>query len=180
MIRAFLGLDLPAGVRAALAVEQFLLPLPRKVAPEAMHLTLVFLGDLSDPAIEAAHDGFAALAPAPFDLEVRGLGLFGGAAPRAAWAGVAPSAPLDALERKVAQVARQAGATIPHRRFVPHVTLGRFAPPPPADAMRLERAIAESARFAAGPWRVADMVLWQSTPSRDGARYRELARYPFP
>ena len=68
MIRAFLGLDLPEEVRSALAVEQFLLPLPRKVDPGQMHLTLVFLGEVPDRKglwlAAGAGDLDAALAPA--------------------------------------------------------------------------------------------------------------------
>lgn len=180
MIRAFLGLDLPPGVHSALAVQQFLLPLPRQAKAAQMHLTLVYLGEQPDAVLQATHEAFAALRPAPFDLALRGLGLFGGDRPRAAWAGVAPSAALDHLQAKAAQAARRAGADIPHRRFVPHVTLGRFPPPAAPEAMRLERAIAEGAGFAAGPWRVADMVLWQSTATAAGPRHDELARYPFP
>jgi 2'-5' RNA ligase len=33
--------------------------------------------------------------------------------------------------------------------------------------------------FAAGPWEVRDMVLWQSHLGPRGSRYDELARYPF-
>lgn len=68
MIRAFLGIDLPAEVRSALILQQFLLPLPRKVEPETMHLTLVFLGDCPEPALQAAHEGFAALRATRFPL----------------------------------------------------------------------------------------------------------------
>ena len=34
MIRAFLGVEIPPMVRGVLTVQQFLLPLPRKVEPE--------------------------------------------------------------------------------------------------------------------------------------------------
>jgi 2'-5' RNA ligase len=159
MIRAFFGLDLPDEVRAALAVEQFLLPLPRKVDPAQMHLTLVFLGEVPEPALEAAHDLAEFLPGSYFSVELQGIGLFGGDRPR---------------ERAV----RVAGLDPEHRRFTPHVTLGRFAPPPFAEAARLERAVAAS-RFRAGPWEVRDMVLWQSHLGPKGSRYEELARYPF-
>ena len=52
MIRAFLGIDLPPSLRGALQVQQFLLPMPRKVEPENLHLTLVFLGSLALVFIE--------------------------------------------------------------------------------------------------------------------------------
>ncbi|NGM46493.1 RNA 2',3'-cyclic phosphodiesterase [Rhodobacter sp. SGA-6-6] len=178
MIRAFLGLDLPGDIRSALAVQQFLLPLPRRVDPALMHLTLVFLGEVPEPALEAAHEGFAALKVAPFPLALQGLGLFGGTRPKVAWAGVAPSEPLMRLQSRAEHAARQAGLAPEHRRFAPHVTLGRFPPPAFAQAAALERAVAETP-FAAGPWQVQDMVLWQSHLSPKGPRYEELARYPF-
>ncbi len=177
MIRAFLGLELPGPVRSALAVQQFLLPLPRRTDPATMHLTLVFLGEVPEPALEAAHEGFAALKAAPFELSLQGLGLFGGDRLKLAWAGVAPSEPLTRLQAKVEHIARQAGLAPEHRRFAPHVTLGRFPPPGFAEAAALERAIATTP-FAAGPWTVRDMVLWQSRLGAKGPRYDELARYP--
>ncbi|MBK6467395.1 MAG: RNA 2',3'-cyclic phosphodiesterase [Rhodobacter sp.] len=178
MIRAFLGLDLPEPIRRALSVPQFLLPLPRRVDPGLMHLSLVFLGEVTDHGLEAAHESFAAFRTVAFPLTLQGLGLFGGDRPRAAYAAVAPSAPLTHLQAKAERAARAAGLHPEHRRFVPHVTLGRFSPPPFAQAASLERAIAETP-FTAGPWQVTDMVLWQSHLGPKGPRYDELARYPF-
>ena len=84
MIRAFLGLDLPEDIRSALAVQQFLLPLPRRVDPDQFHLTLVFLGDCPPDRLEAAHEGFAALHATAFPLALQGLGLFGSDRPHSA------------------------------------------------------------------------------------------------
>ena len=178
MRRVFLGLEPPEPLRQALAVQQFLLPLPRRVDPDSFHLTLVFLGELSDPALEAAHESFAALRAAPFTLTLQGLGLFGGARPRTAWAGVAPCDALMRLQARAEHAARAAGLDPEHRRFHPHVTLGRFSPPDFAATARLERAVAEGAGFAAGPWPVQEMVLWQSLAASGGRVYRDLARYP--
>jgi 2'-5' RNA ligase len=178
MIRAFLGIDLPPSVRGALQVQQFLLPLPRKVDPENLHLTLVFLGDCPEPELEAAHDGFDALRERGFALSLQGLGLFGKDRPRVAWAGVSPSPELMHLQAKVETIARRAGCPIDARKFLPHVTLGRFQPPPPADAMRLERAVALGAGFRTEPWDVTELVLWRSHLTGKGSHYEVLARYP--
>lgn len=178
MIRAFLGLALPDDLRGALAVQQFLLPLPRKVDPETFHLTLVFLGDCPEPALEAAHEGFAALKARSFSLGLQGLGLFGDDRARAAWAGIAPSPELVRLQARVETIARRAGCPVQTRRFRPHVTLGRFPPPAFPDQARLERAIAEGAGFRAGPWQVEALTLWQSHLGPKGARHEVLARYP--
>jgi 2'-5' RNA ligase len=178
MIRAFLGIDLPQSVRGALQVQQFLLPMPRKVEPENLHLTLVFLGDCPEPALEAAHEGFDALREASFSVALHGLGLFGKDKPRVAWAGLAPSPELMHLQAKVETIARRAGCPIDSRKFVPHVTLGRFQPPPPADAMRLERAVALGAGFRTEPWEVTELTLWRSHQTSKGPHYEVLASYP--
>jgi RNA 2',3'-cyclic 3'-phosphodiesterase len=178
MIRAFLGIAIPPEVRGALQVQQFLLPLPRKVQPETFHMTLVFLGDCPEPALEEAHHGFQLLKAPAFPLSLHGLGLFGGDRPRAAWAGVAPSPKLTHLQTKVETIARRAGCPIDTRKFHPHVTLGRFPPPAFADTARLERAVAEAALFRAGPWQVTDLTLWRSHPGGKTAHYEVLATYP--
>lgn len=178
MIRAFLGLDLPPAIRGALQVQQFLLPLPRKVDPDNLHLTLVFLGDCPDTALEAAHEGFEGLREKRFLMSLQGFGLFGKDRPRAAWAGVAPNPDLVHLHSKVETVARRSGCPVEARKFVPHVTLGRFQPPPPADAMRLERAVAMGAGFRTEAWEVSEMILWRSHLTAKGSQYQVLARYP--
>jgi 2'-5' RNA ligase len=178
MIRAFLGVEIPPAVRGALTVQQFLLPLPRKVEPETFHLTLVFLGDCPEDLLQAAHEGFESLREPAFPLHLQGLGLFGKGKPHTAWAGVAPSPPLMHLQSKVETIARRVGCPIDARRFMPHVTLGRFQPPAFADAARLERAIAMGAAFRSDPWQVEDLVLWQSHRTGKGSHYEVLARYP--
>lgn len=178
MIRAFLGIDLPQPVRGALQVQQFLMPLPRKVEPENLHLTLVFLGECPEPVLEAAHEGFEALREPRFTLALQGLGLFGKAKPHAAWAGVAASAQLTRLQAKVETIARRAGCPIDSRKFTPHVTLGRFPTPDPADIARLERAVALGTGFRTEPWEVTELTLWRSHLTARGPQYEVLVRYP--
>jgi 2'-5' RNA ligase len=178
MIRSFVALDLAADLRTSLAVQQFLLPLPQKVPVENLHLTLVFLGEQPDAVLEAVHEGCAALRLPAFDLHLSGIGLHGGDRPTSVHAGAVTSEPLMRLQRKLATVARRAGADLPARRFAPHVTLGRFRPPPVEERLRLERAVAMQGGFRAGPAAVTDFVLYRSTLARGGSRYDVLARYP--
>lgn len=178
MIRAFLAIPLDDATRAALAVQQFLLPLPHREPPENLHLTLVFLGEVQDRVLEEAHERFAALRQPAFALEVAGLGLFGGDRPRTAYAAIAPCEPLLRLHRKVDAAARQAGIAVEGRKYLPHVTLGRFRPPGLEDTMRLERAVVEAGGFRAGPMPVRAFDLYESTLGRGGSRYDLLARYP--
>lgn len=177
MMRVFLALPLPEGVLSALRVQQFLLPLPKAVEPEGFHLTLVFLGEVQDWTLEAAHERFAECRVAPFELRLQGLGLFGGSKPRAVWAGVAASEPLVRLQGKLEHAARASGIAVEGRKFQPHVTLGRFSPPVPDEAARLEKAVALGGGFASEAWRVDSFCLYKSHLSPKGARYDELFRY---
>ena len=165
MKRAFLALDLPDTQRAALRLQQFLLPLPGKVEPENFHLTLLFLGEQPLAVLEALHDRLCDLRLHPFALTLQGLGLFGGAKARVAWAGVAACQPLMHLQARCASAAALAGARFDARKFVPHVTLGRFPPPPPEQAARLEAAMVAQQGFRGGPWHVTEITLFASHPS---------------
>ncbi|HEX9859078.1 MAG TPA: RNA 2',3'-cyclic phosphodiesterase [Paracoccaceae bacterium] len=177
MIRALVALDLPEAVRGSLSVLQFLLPLPHRVLEENLHLTLAFLGEQPDAVLEAAHERLVALHLPEFELQLQGVGLFGGPRPRLAFAGVAPCEPLMRLQAKVETAARLAGVPLAARRFVPHVTLGRIARLALPEVMALERAVVALADFQAGPFPVRGFGLYASYPGRKGARYEELARY---
>jgi RNA 2',3'-cyclic 3'-phosphodiesterase len=175
MMRTFLALSVPANVRAHLSVQQFLLPVPNIVPPESFHITLAYLGEVPDAVLEGVHDRLLGLRFAAFDLHLHGLGLFGHAKPNTVYACVMPSDPLARLQAKVATMARAAGVVIPAARFLPHVTLGRFRTPPPEDCMRIERSVAESGAFRTEPFRISEVILYESFP---GPRYDVLASYP--
>ena len=178
MKRVFLAIDLPDDIRAALTVQQFLLPLPRRVPPESFHLTLVFLGDCPLPVLEAMHEALASLSLPALSVQIQGFGLFGGDRPHSCHACLAPNPPLMALQAKVETAARRAGASPPARRFHPHVTLGRFRPPPLPEIMGLERAVALGAGFALPPFHAREMVLFESHLGGKSPHYAPLARYP--
>lgn len=178
MIRAFLAIELDDALRSALAVQQFLLPLPRKEPLENLHLTLVFLGEQPERKLEEVHEAIGTLKLPALSFDLAGLGLFGGEKVRAVWAGVAPNPALMRLQEKLETTVRRAGVVTEHRRFVPHVTLGRFRPPGIEERMRIERAVASGSDFRAGSLPVREIVLFESIRGAAGSRYEALARYP--
>lgn len=177
MIRAFLGLAIPPSLHPALMLEQALLPLPRRVDPADLHLTLAFLGDQPEPVLRDLDNALQRLRAPAFDLCLAGLGHFGGDRPRQVYAGVADCPPLMTLEARLSRLAQAQGLCVPHRRFVPHVTLGRFAPPLPDAADRLIRAVAARNLFRAPPFTVGAVTLFRSHLTRNGAHYDALAEY---
>lgn len=178
MRRVFLALPLPEAACAALTLQQVLLPLPRRVAPDSLHLTLVFLGKTPPEVLQAVHESWNALHLPALTLHIQGFGLYGDDRPRSCHARIAPNPVLMTLQAKVEEAARSAGATPEHRCFVPHVTLGNFPPPPVDAALRLERAVALGEGFRLPPFSVSEMVLYESHLSDKGPRYDALARYP--
>ena len=177
MIRAFVALPLPESVRSQLAVTQFLLPLPRPVPPANMHVTLAFLGDLSEPVLEEVDAALVRLRAPPLHLSVAGLGAFGGEAPRNVHALLTANPALEHLQARVAQAVRNAGVALQGKRFVPHVTLGRLAPGQ-VSAAELAKAMGEIGAVTSPPFTVSEFALYRSLLRRNGPVYDMLADYP--
>lgn len=177
MIRAFLALPIPPDIRDALEEQQYLLPLPRSADPDQFHLTLVFLGEIPNHVLEAAHDGFVTLRSLGLTLTLQGFGLFGGTKPRSAYVGLAPNPQLAHLQARAHRRAIEAGGNLPRQRYLPHIALGHFPPPPPPEALRLERAIALT-QFTSRPFAVTEAQLLRSTLHPDGAVHEVMASYP--
>jgi 2'-5' RNA ligase len=176
--RLFVALDLPEKARAELVAWRARAldhPGLRLVSPEALHVTLVFLGYLDEeliprigelikpPAMEAPLLTAVGVKPLPprrprlFALDLTDDG---------GRAGEIQAAVSDALEGE--------GLYDPEKRaFWPHVTLARVRqgarvrglepPPPPAE-----------------PWRAEAVTLYRSVLRREGARYEAVARFGLP
>ena len=182
-LRLFVAIDLPDSARSYLAQVQCDLRAydlkVRWVAPEDIHLTLLFLGDtpehLTGPIGAAMTSAMAELAP--FQLAVKGLGVFPSyKRPRVVWSGVGGAVAAAAAVKKAIEsnLRRLAGLTYrPERRtFKPHLTLGRakgpIAPSVLAEVSRL-RDVADKPGFA-----VDAVHLIQSRLTPQGAQYTKL------
>src|SRR3546814_11129294 len=98
------------------------------------------------------------------------------------WGSDGCSSDLGLLQGRVEQAARSAGLDPEARRFVPHVTLARFAGGAVAEEA-VTRWMTLNSPFAAGPFPVREAVLFESFPGRDGPHYDPrlavpLARLP--
>jgi len=178
-MRCFIAIPVPVPASARLMAIQAGLPLGAPVPEENLHLTLAFLGDMSLPALEAVDDELSTLRSEAFDLEIAGLGTYGGAIPAVVYAGVRPCAGLTGLRQRIRSRLHGAGIMLPRERFHPHVTLARLRGTPSADEMqRLARWLAAGAAFESPAFRVGEFALFRSTLGSGPARYDLLARYP--
>ena len=134
-LRAFIAIDLPPAVKAALADVAATLDgrVPRGtvrwVRPEQMHLTLRFLGDTPAdqlPALAAALDTLAA-GRAPFILHLTEVGCFPNMRrPRVVWVGLGGAEEkLAALVGGLEAALRPLGWPPEDKPFRAHLTLGR-------------------------------------------------------
>ena len=160
-MRLFVAVEVPADVRAAVSrvVEPLRAAAPglKWVAPERYHLTLVFLGTVSESLVErvvvAMRAGCAGVEP--FALELDGaLGTFGR---RVLWAGLVPSPELAALAGRVAAAV---GGVVPvpdaDREYRAHLTLARAGREPVRSRM------VEGVSLPRVSWPVERVVLMRS------------------
>lgn len=177
MTRAFVAIPMPEDTAARLAGLVRGLTVGRRVAEDNLHLTLAFLGEVSDEGLAELDEALSGIRAAPVALRFEGLGVFGEDRPRALWAAVAADPALAALQKQVERAARKAGLSPEARRFVPHVTLARMKGRR-EDAGPLARFLAERGGGSAPPLRAVAFSLMSSRLRPEGAEYEELARYP--
>jgi 2'-5' RNA ligase len=186
-MRAFLAVPAdPAWVESISELTALLqpeLPPASWSRPEAWHLTLKFLGDISRAAAEtfAGQARRAAAAAQPGELLAGGGVVF----PRRERArvlgiGFAPSptlATLEAIARAAEAAGRSIGAPPEERPFHPHVTVARLRQPWRPEAV--ERFLRATGARELPPWRVRSCVLYESRLDPAGAVHTPLRTFGF-
>jgi 2'-5' RNA ligase len=176
VFRLFVGLSLPEGIAARIAIMSSGIPGARWVEPENLHLTLRFVGEVDEPAAEDIDYALRQITDHPFALTLTGLGTFGkNGKEHTLWIGVAPSPQLAHLQAKVESAVVRAGQPAEERKFTPHVTIARMTRP---DLTRLQHFIEGNGLFQAGPFRVEQFTLFESEPGNGGPVYTALEDYP--
>ncbi len=164
-----------AGVRATLGDAAGRL---RWVPPENLHLTVRFLGEITEAqvrrVVEAARETAAPVAP--FAITLAGVGAFPTArAPRIVWVGVTEGADrLSDLAGALETALRRRKFSAEARPLQPHLTVARArSGGRPPD---LTTALAGAAAFVAGTQHVDALVVMESTLGPSGPSYREISR----
>jgi RNA 2',3'-cyclic 3'-phosphodiesterase len=179
MARVFIAVDLPAEIRSALKeLQQQLRPFTnaaRWVAPESIHITLKFIGEVSEARIAEIHTALLGLEGEPFPITVRSVGFFPNPrSPRVFWAGL-DAAALPRLAENVETRMARIGFEREKRAFQPHVTLAR------ARETRIDSSlVAAAAKYSEqifGTFIVDRVFLVQSTLKPSGAIYNKLKEY---
>ena len=180
-MRAFIAIVLPDEIHRELARQQAAFRTfssdARWTRPEGIHLTLKFLGEISDPQVNQVTEALTPLAGfAKFNVQVKGFGFFSDARrPRVFWAGVQAPPDLSQLAARVEDAMATVGFAREQRAYNPHLTLARFNTPRPQP--RLQEAVAQQADLSLGQFEVTEFFLYESRLSPHGAQYLKVARF---
>lgn len=183
-MRLFIAINLPPELRQRLwetaePLRAARYPV-RWVGPEALHLTLKFLGEVEparEPEITAVMESAVGGAKR-FTMPIGGFGAFPSPErPRVVWAGCEAVPPLELLQHRLEQEMERLGFPLEGRAFRPHLTLGRAKREANArDFGDIEERMG-SLEFA-GEAPVESLDLMESQLGRDGARYTRRHAVP--
>lgn len=181
-MRAFIAIDLPEEIHTALSRQQAefraVSPDARWTRPDGTHLTLKFLGEISDEKVGTVTEALSGCAPfQQFSVEVCGFGFFPDARrPKVFWSGVKAPPDLLRLAGEVECAMEKLGFAREQRAYSPHLTLARFKIPKPQPA--LKALVEQLSETSLGRFEVSEFFLFESRLSPHGAQYRNVARFP--
>ena len=182
-MRAFVAIDFGRPMQAAVAdlLKRLKEVCPRLkwVRPEQMHLTLKFLGEISDEQAAAVSVALASVAAASqaFELTLEWLGMFPPAGRvNVLWVGVGDADErLAACQRECESQLEALGFEREARAFSAHLTLARNNDP------RISRQVRDGVRQIGavnlGTERIDHLTLYQSILGREGPSYRAISRH---
>lgn len=189
-MRLFIGIELDDAAREAAArtAETLRTRLARTVphlearwvAPENLHVTVWFIGEVNDDRAAAIQAVLAPpLATGPFTLSLAGCGAFPPSGPpRVFWLGLEEGR--DAVRRVYSEIAQRMtplGFETERRAYSPHVTIARVKEAPRGGGRAVHDALAATVSTPAA-CRVPAATVFRSRLSPRGAAYEPLLRVP--
>ena len=192
-MRLFVAIDLDDPIRQKIVrfmdgVAGFA-PEVRWMKPEALHLTLKFIGEFRDAKVDELKAALAQLRSEPFDLAFSGTGFF--PAPKSArvfWVGVHADDRLQKLASAVDDAVAKLGIEREARAYTPHLTLARAGSGRPSRRkgdtannrfQHLRERLEKMPPPDFGTMTAREFYLYQSKLSPKGSEYTKLERFAF-
>jgi RNA 2',3'-cyclic 3'-phosphodiesterase len=190
-MRIFVALDLDDVIRQR--VQRFMegvsgfAPDARWVRSESLHVTLKFIGEKPNDAVEQIKAALSAIRADPIEITFRGYGFFPTTnAARVFWVGIKSGAQLASLAKAVDEATFSLGIPKEEHPFAPHLTLarggGRSGAPrwskgdnPNKNFHHLQEKLAALPTLEFGTMAAREFFLYQSQLSQGGSRYTKIA-----
>src|SRR5580700_10111603 len=109
MLRLFVGIEFPPELKLRLSLLCGGVAGARWIDPGNFHLTLRFIGEVSEAVAADVDEALLRLKGRRFDLRLAGVGVFGNGKPRQLWVGVERDAALSTLQGKIELALIRAG-----------------------------------------------------------------------
>ncbi|MFQ5952743.1 MAG: RNA 2',3'-cyclic phosphodiesterase [Candidatus Omnitrophota bacterium] len=178
-IRSFIALELSDEARAELSRIEGILEKAganvKWVKPESIHLTLKFLGYVTEEKVASITKRLERIASecAPFDVTLSNIGVFPGwGYPRVIWIGTEEgSDKVKDLAKLVEEAMAEEGFEKEKRPFKSHLTVGRVRSGKNKDRLKEE---AQSIKVKPASSHIKRIVLFKSDLSPKGAVYTPL------
>ena len=187
LLRTFIAVDIPPAIQKTI---QYKIEMLRKaignsirwVPVQNIHLTLKFLGDVSQNDVDKLTQMLRTESDthASFDITIGGLGSFPNSK-RARVVFIRTQAPaeLDALQRGIESATTRLGFEADTRPFSPHLTVGRVRGHITAPEQEKIRKILEETKIdSVGTARVDSIHLYKSELKPGGSVYTKLFSAP--
>ena len=192
-MRLFFALDIDDAVRARILrfvedVRNFA-PDARWMKEESLHVTLKFIGERPDAAVEQIKAAVGTISSATSELNFRGYGFFPTAkSARVFWIGMETGPQLAALTATMDDQLAPLGIPKDERAFNPHLTLARGpggsgvphrqkGDGPKRTFQRLQEKLSALPAPEFGSMTPREFFLYQSQLSPKGSKYTKLARF---
>ena len=180
-IRCFLGLPLPESYQQGLeTISQCWRPRLRSkmswTRKGNWHITLSFLGDISEDLLEQVQLRLETISRQPFECQAGGAGFFPpGKEPRVLWIGLRTGQEsLQGLARDIEQTLLPLGFSPSRKSFQAHLTLARIR----QNRKDEWRAVREDLQARQWPAFFAEsFVLWRSNLTPQGPEYSPIRVY---
>lgn len=170
-MRLFIGLPIPAKLASAITRHARTIPLPkaRWTAPENLHLTLVFLGEVAELTLPSIKRELQELSLTPFPIRLTTLNTFPRAGVFIAEVDLTPR--LLHLQSQIANSMARCGFPPEDRPYHPHLTLARFH-----GSLRLTNIQRTLPAFLLHSFTADTINLYRSTLTHSGPHYEILAQ----
>ena len=179
-IRSFIAIEVPGALKSR--IEELQRELRRTdadakwVRPEAIHLTLKFLGSIPEEAVEKISRALAPIISAwvPFEIRIHGMGGFPSSRnPRVVWVGLdRGKGDVHSLQQAIEGPLAELSFPPEDRPFSPHLTLGRVRSSRGKSA--LAQVLEKNKEVEIGNFRAGEVFLFRSELKPSGAVYTKL------